>query len=220
MTIAELRRRPKLYFNIDGVGELGAGFFFLGCGLLTWLQDHTPQDSIWRHGFLIYFGVMLAIIHFGGKAIKEHITYPRTGFVEYRKSDRWRAGIMGAVAAPLVLIAALAAHRHHWHMTNAVSVYGVLLAVGLAFGGFARTAGWKWVVVLLGAVGSLGISALPADLVGALADHTPVPGMVPAKLVGAWLLLLLYWGTLLMVSGGISLWLYVRNTAPLDGEAA
>ena len=54
----------------------------------TPLQAHTPREAIWNqmYGFLIYVGIMLAVIHYGSKAIKTHVTYPRTGFVEYRMS--------------------------------------------------------------------------------------------------------------------------------------
>jgi len=31
--IEKLVRRPALYNNVDGVGELGLGFLLLGCGL-------------------------------------------------------------------------------------------------------------------------------------------------------------------------------------------
>ena len=222
MTTLKVSDRPLAYYNIDGVGELGMGFMFLCFGLLTWLQDHTPKDAVWHqmYGYVIYFGAMLAIIHYGGKAIKEHITYPRTGFVEYRKRDRWRPGIMAAVVPPLFLIALIVAHRHHWHIITGISIYGLILAAGLARGVVIWGVRWKWVVVLLGAAGSLALPALPADVVGALADHTPVPGMIPAKLVGAWVFLLLLWGTLLSVSGSISLWLYLRRTEAPAREAA
>jgi hypothetical protein len=42
--------------------------------------------------FCIYAGLMSSIIHYGGKAIKQRITDPRTGFVEYRK--RWRPRVI------------------------------------------------------------------------------------------------------------------------------
>ena len=103
--IESFLNRPKAYYNIDGVGELAMGFMCLGCGLLMWLQAHAAKDSFW-HGmpaFIIYFGLMCLILHYGPKAIKKHITYPRTGFVQYRARDsRWRPAILGAVAGAAV----------------------------------------------------------------------------------------------------------------------
>lgn len=44
--IDALTTRPKAYYNIDGVGELGIGFMMLGYGLLAWLQSHSPKTGI------------------------------------------------------------------------------------------------------------------------------------------------------------------------------
>src|ERR1022692_2144358 len=100
--VGSILDRPKLYYNIDGVGELGGGFTMLGFALLMWLQAHSPSGAIWHqmYAFVVYMAVMFSIIHYGTKAIKNHITYPRTGFVEYRKRDRVRPGIMAALLAP------------------------------------------------------------------------------------------------------------------------
>ena len=38
-------KRPVLYDNIDGVGELRMGFMCLAFALLGWLQLHAPRDS-------------------------------------------------------------------------------------------------------------------------------------------------------------------------------
>ena len=88
--IESLLNRPKYYNNIDGLGELGGGFMALSFGFIQWMQVRSPAHSAWHSMwvFCIYFGSMWAIHRYGTKAIKEHITYPRTGFVEYRKRDR------------------------------------------------------------------------------------------------------------------------------------
>src|ERR1035441_463118 len=88
--VGSLLDRPKLYYNIDGVGELRGGFTMLGFALLMWLQAHSPSGAIWHqmYAFVVYMAVMFSIIHYGTKAIKNHITYPPTGFVEYRKPGK------------------------------------------------------------------------------------------------------------------------------------
>src|ERR1039458_8892619 len=123
--VGSILDRPKLYYNIDGVGELGGGFTMLGFALLMWLQAHSPSGAIWHqmYAFVIYMAVMLSIIHYGSKAIKERITYPRTGFVEYRKRDRVRPGIMAALVAPLALVGLFVARRYHWDITAAIPLF-------------------------------------------------------------------------------------------------
>ena len=190
--------RPRLYYNIDGVGELGLGFFALSCSLLGWLQVLTPKDAIWHqmYVFVLYFAIVFLIVHYGSKAIKRHITYPRTGFVEYRAHDtRWHAMMFGSACA--VSVSLLIGLR--WHPDLTTLVFGLFFAVGYARG-VARTARWKWIVVWAMAFSSLIIAILPGDLIGALASRF-------------WLSMTLY-GAMLLISGGGTFWLYLRHTQP------
>jgi energy-coupling factor transporter transmembrane protein EcfT len=210
--LENLLNRPKAYYNIDGVGELAGGFMCLGYALLMWLQAHAPKDSVW-HGmpaFTIYVGLMCLILHYGPKAIKKHITYPRTGFVEYRKRDtRWRPMILGAVVAAAVTVGLGIALRRHWNLATPASLFGLLFAASYAYH-FARTVRWKWAVAGVVALGSVAIAMLPPDLVSALANHS---------WQGAFILAMTLFGAVLLVSGGISFWLYLRHTEPPEQEA-
>ena len=211
--LESLLNRPKAYYNIDGVGELGTGFMCLGYALLQWMQVHAPQDSVWHSMwmFLIYVALMGSIIHYGSKAIKKHITYPRTGFVEYRKRDtHWRPMIFGFIVSAALSAGLVLGLRRHWHMTTPVSLIGLLFAATYAHG-IARTVRWKWAVVWVVALGSVAIAVLPADVVGA------VGGGTSATYRGAFLLTMMLYGAVLLVSGGISFWLYLRHTeAPVQ----
>lgn len=212
--------RPRAYYNIDGVGELGIGFMCLGYALIGWVQVHAAQDSVWNQMYmlLVYFVALLGPIHYGSKAIKKHITYPRTGFVEYRKRDTlWRPLFLGLGFSALASAGAIVAARSHWDMSTPAALMGLVFAATYAYG-FARAVRWKWVVVWVMTLGSLVIAFLPADLAGALANGSWVTNQFPAQLVGAFLLTVLLYGMTLLISGGISLWLYLRHTqAPAKG---
>jgi len=149
--VERLMKRPILYNNIDGVGEFGLGFMFLGSALLQWLPIHA---SWWhRYGSFLGFLMLIAAIHYGVKAIKTHITYPRTGFVEYPKRDAvWRPMILGAGVSVLIglgLVLAARTHpgivRSHWGMTTPVALAGLVIANSYAYG-IARSVLWKWAV--------------------------------------------------------------------------
>jgi len=190
--VDSLLKRPKAYYNIDGAGELGMGFLCLGYALLLWLQLHTSKDSIWNQQYVLFIwvGLMVTMIYFGTKAIKNHITYPRTGFVAYRKQNRiWTAIVAFVVSALFAAGLALAAHSHR-HVVMPVFFIGLIFAAGYAFG-IARTVRWKWMVVFAQVIGSLAMAVLPGGLAATLVGGAPTPGLLPAsltKFVGALLL--------------------------------
>lgn len=221
-----LLKRPTAYGNIDGTGELGMGFMCLGYALLVWLQLHTPKDSIWNQMYVLFIWVVLmaAMIHFGTKAIKNHITYPRTGFVAYRAQTRiWTAIIASVVSGLSVAGLALAAGSRR-DIAMPIFFVGLFFAAGYAFG-IARSGGvnalfrWKWAVVVAQVIGSLAIALLPEDLTAALSGDSSFPAWLSAGSVGAFLLWLMLYGTLLLLSGAISLWLYLRHTQAPAKEA-
>lgn len=198
--IKKLLSRPRAYYNIDGVGELGLGFLMLSGALLGWLQTHTPREAVWHQVYMlfIYMGLVCSIIHYGSRAIKERLTYPRTGFVQYEKRNRLWAmalsgGVAGATAALVVVLRPHGSAIMGW-------LFGPLIAGGYAYR-VAREVRWKWMVVLAMALGLLAIARLPATALGPF-----------------WLTFALY-GILLLISGGVSLLLYVRNTEPPAQDA-
>jgi len=224
--VESLLKRPTAYGNVDGTGELGMGFMCLGYALITWLQLHTPKDAIWNQMYVLFIwvGSMVAMIHFGTKAIKNHITYPRTGFVAYRTQNRiWTAIIASVVSALSVAGLVLAAHSH-WHIVMPVFFIGLFFAAGYAFG-IARSGSvnalfrWKWVVVLAQVIGSLLIALLPEDLTATVSGGSSLSTWFSASSAGAYLLWLMLYGTLLLISGVISFWLYLRHTQAPAKEA-
>jgi hypothetical protein len=61
------------------------------------------------------------------------------------------------------------------------------------------------------AVASFAIAFLPADVLGALGSDSSAAHPDRAKLGGTILISLMVYGTMLLISGGISLWLYLRH---------
>jgi hypothetical protein len=220
-------QRPKSYNNIDGMGELGTGFMMLGFALLTWLQVHSPESAVWHKMYVLFLwvGVMGAIIHYGSKAVKEHITYRRTGFVEYRKRNRiWPAAIASVASALVAAGLAFAVRSHgeiggpHSGPTTSVALIGLVFAAAYGYG-IARSVRWKWAVVGVIAICSLTIAMLPPDWVGPIVGSPSNAGPFSLGSVGAWLLIMLTYSAILLISGAISFVLYLRHTQP-PAEAA
>jgi hypothetical protein len=211
--------RPKEYYNVDGVGELGMGFMLLSYTLIAWLQLHTPRNSLWNqtYTFLIYVGVMCSIIHYGSKAIKNRITYRRTGFVDYRPRDKyWIPMGLGAAVSALLGAGLFVAARRHWEIATPYSLLGLVIAA--SYIRIARTVAWKWAVFGVMVAGTLIIATLPASLLEAFANHNALNRAVPAKAVGAYWLTFALYGAAFLVSGGISFWLYLRHTQAPEQE--
>ena len=218
--VSSMVAQPKLYYNIDGVGELAVGVMCLGFAFLQWEQIRSPEGAVWHSMWVfgIYFGSLFAMLHYGTKTVKERITYPRTGFVEYRRSDTvvWPAVIAG-VAAPAVLGMIIVAGKLHWD----TAALAALMGPGMAFGyarGFARTSPWKWSVAVAIALCSL-LALIPVDSVANLTGTTA--RLVPlARFVVVEMRLMAAFGGILAISGGISFWLYLRHTQPPAPEGA
>ena len=115
--------------------------------------------------------------------------------------------MLGALVSLGLVIAA----RRHWDISTAAFLAGLVFAAAYAYN-IARAARWKWVVVSAIALGSLVITFLPAGILGTLANDSLVTHPVRAKLVGAVVVSLMTYGTVLLISGCISFWLYLRHT--------
>jgi len=211
--VGKLLVRPRSYYNVDGVGELGIGFMLFGFALLQWLQVRAPEGAIWHRmdTFCVYVGLMCLAIHYGSKAIKKHITWPRTGFVEYRLSQRWAGAMIAAPIGALVAVGLSLAFQRRGDLTAPGALLGLGFVAAYAYG-FARAVRWKWMVAGAMALGSLAIAFLPAKLIAAVANDSWVSHRLRAEIVGAWLLSMTFFGAILFVSGGISFWLYLRHT--------
>jgi len=174
-----------------------------------WLLMRSPADSIWhRISFFAFVGLAL-LIRYGTKAVKTRITYPRTGFVEYRR--QWHTSAIAAALGALGTVGLAVGFRRHWDMSMLASLTGLVFAASYGYN-FARAVRWKWVIVGAIAVATFVIAFLPADVLRALGSESPVAHPDRAKLLGTILLSLMAYATMLLISGGISFWLYLRHT--------
>jgi len=221
--IESLLQRPKLYDNIDGLGELGLGLFGLGWGLLEYLQTRSPLRSIWN-GWRgnVWFWLIIAVIYYGTRALKKRITYPRTGFVEYRKrKNAWLyALVLGGATALLMAWCVRFAARSHWDIDGShLGMTTPVALVALAFPVFyvlhiAGAVRWKLAMAAAMAICSVAIAMLPAGVVGAVAGSTSAVATLDERSFGAWMLTIVLYGAILLTSGAISFVLYLRHTQP------
>jgi hypothetical protein len=195
-SLDQILGRPKAYYNVDGVGELGIGFMCGAYSVLGWMQLTTPERSFWHRMdvFFVYVAVMVGIIHYGSKAIKERITYPRTGRVEYSRRDRvWTPMFLGAAVSVLCSVVVVLGRRSHWDLERMSPLIGLLMAGTYAYG-LRRDARWKPAVAA-----AIGVFSIALVLMGVGGRR-------------GFLLALAAYGVLASISGGISFWVYLRQT--------
>jgi hypothetical protein len=103
--LVSAERAARRYWNVDGLAEIYTGCFFLLVPLLNFLWQHASIAPVWLAlGGLVAMTCTLALSRTILIAIRRRLTYPRTGYVSFR---RLRAGKEAAGMA-LILIAVLA----------------------------------------------------------------------------------------------------------------
>jgi hypothetical protein len=107
--VREAEGRLQRYWNVDGLHEIAIAVLLALTALWTWASDLSELPRAWKGAFSSTFPLMLC----GGifiegrviKAIRRRLTYPRAGFVEFRKptlTTRLRAGLLGAFVAAAI----------------------------------------------------------------------------------------------------------------------
>ena len=90
--VKKMEQRVKRYWYSDGIAELASGSMFVLLGLYFGIQVIFGEESI----ISIFLQVILVLVMIAGfmgvrwlvNTLKARLTYPRTGYVEYRVDDR------------------------------------------------------------------------------------------------------------------------------------
>lgn len=104
----EINRRTLRYWYIDGLAEMAVGGVFLLLGLFFLFTDLVPS-GIFKAilGAVIFPIFLIGSMYLGGKLVakvKSRLTYPRTGFVAYRRKRSKRGTILMAAIAVIVML--------------------------------------------------------------------------------------------------------------------
>lgn len=214
--LREIAARPKRYENVDGTTEMSFGLMILALTLMSYLTSIAEKHAILPSGLegylLLMAGTLLPFIFIGTvltRAIKKRITYPRTGYVAYRRitgENRWRTALfaigLAAASAALASLTPLIQRNHDSSVVRAAMIFGFLAPYAFFVLNMSREHPWKKYVILAMATGLLTI----AFLVPGSTEQLSRPVMVFSA--AAWL-----------ASGAATLGVYIRHThAPAVGE--
>jgi hypothetical protein len=198
-------RRAVRYWYDDGLVEIGIGLLFLLLTALFAVEGLAPAGSLpaWFSALglpVLLLGGMI-VLGLSVRAVKERLTYPRTGFVAYPRKHparKWLAGLIGAVVS-LLLVLFLAA-RPDW-IAALPALQGAAVAVVLLL------LSYRSGVLRLAVQGLLGIVA------GFIVSLAGVGTSIGTALVLGTI------GLASLTSGVIVLSRYLRATPPPAGEA-
>ena len=131
----QIRQRVNRYWYSDGIGEMMGGVMFFLLAAYFALQQYLGDESF--IGGLLQAGLVLLLIGgvFVGRrvvnTVKARITYPRTGYVEYRTNNRNAVlmRVLAALTAMTVASISIFVVRRFGSIDAMVAVTGVLVAV-------------------------------------------------------------------------------------------
>ena len=203
---SQIEQRLRRYWYKDGIGEMMGGVMFLVLAGYFSLQQYLGDESF-ISGILQAGLVLLLIggVYVGRRVVnsaKARITYPRTGYVEYRTNSRNAVlmRVLAALTAMTVASVSIIVVRRFDSIDAMVAVTGLLVAVIFA--------------VKQGLTSGLGrfyfMSALSIVLGGVLS----VSGLVRGYNLGLFYGLM---GLAFVISGGLTLKSYLREN-PLPTE--
>lgn len=203
-TVEQAEQRALQYWLIDGVAELVMGGFFVLLGLYFGVQAVLPEDS--PIGSMLSPAMLLVFV-IGGltarsliRGLKERLTYPRTGYVAYRQPSNKRRWLTIALAFGMaMLVSALFA-------SAPASLAWIPALSGLLIGAYWMYQGHRMGVLRFYALAALSAIAGTAITLAGVGETLGIP------------LFYIVLGLALTVSGGLTLWSYLRREPVQPGE--
>jgi len=133
--IEQVEQRVKRYWYSDGIAELSSGGIFLLLGLYFGVQGFFGETSL----VSIILQVSMVLLMIGGvfgvrwmvNTLKARLTYPRTGYVEYRvneKSLKTRRWVVAGVAM-IIAIASIVLVDYIRSLDTMALISGLLVGV-------------------------------------------------------------------------------------------
>jgi Na+/melibiose symporter-like transporter len=193
------------YFFVDGTFEFSFGGLCLVLAIYFFVQEAAPESllsAILNMGFIVVVLAGSLLINRLVQTIKERITYPRTGFVKYKREYGLKRTarlaislVSGALISALIVIALMKSpHVMDWMP----GMTGLFFAAVIAWIGY-RSALPRFYLVAL-AVFLIGISLAISGL-GDMLGLALVYGLT---------------SLILFTSGGLTLWKYLHQNPVLQ----
>lgn len=207
LDIESIIRNTRKYWYIDGLSEIAGGLVIFLTGLTYWLVFSMEDSSM--KSFLLIFAQPLVIILGASQVrkilpqIKEKLTYPRSGYLTFKKPNRSmrvkRALFAGLIAG---VIGGLVAMVYSGLPPRFIPLFSsfFLTLFSIYIGYQVAVPRFYWIGLLI-------------LLLGGIISWINPSGALPFTLLFSGM------GIIWIISGLITLFLYLRNTQPLPEES-
>ena len=161
LDLPELERRSVKYWNEDGLPELVMGLLWVVWGGAWLVGSALPHGPV-RSTYWMFTPVLLALSGVAAvsltKKLKARVTFPRTGYVQWKEPTRSQRFLTAAVAAvaAAALTAIVAKARTAGLETLAAPGVGVILCLGFLVASLTQRA--PHLLVLAGIALALGLA--------------------------------------------------------------
>ncbi len=204
--IKKSQLRALQYYYVDGTFEFTFGGLCLLLALYFYVQATLPESFLSNLLNIVFILVVLGgsfAINRLVQALKQRLTYPRTGYVAYRSNYGLKLGVRIGIGLTLGFLFSaviiLAITKRPNLMDWMPGITGLFFAIVLAWVGFRSSLPRFFLVALTVALCGIGLAFSGVEYAFGLA------------IVYAWSCLVLF------TSGGITLWKYLHRN-PLPGE--
>jgi hypothetical protein len=135
--VDETVRRVHKYLYDDGLIEIGVGILFIvvGLGLIAFvaIQDNTIMGVALIAGLLVLATGGALFTKRALEAVKERVTYPRTGYVSYRFEETNRGRWLVPAAALLVLMLSLFLPEEPTRVSSMIGAWRCVIICSLGY---------------------------------------------------------------------------------------
>lgn len=199
--LASIKQKSFRYWFEDGLSDIVIGILFIIIGILNLIQGFLEPGS----ALAGWYGLVVPVAIIAGvlvsrrliKTLKEHFTYPRTGYISYRKSSSLQNILSVIFGVSVALIVAVL-----WRASPRTSLIWTPLILGFILAGFLFLIGLRSAMV------RYQIIAIPVVIIGLLLSTLSIPEWESTGII------LSSMGLMLIFSGIIVLVRYLRSTQP------
>jgi hypothetical protein len=149
--VLEAEKRAQKYWIVDGLPELMMGLVWIVWGAAWLIGQGLPRGAVaniyWTFTPLLLVVTGLAAV-WATKRLKSRITFPRTGYVEWKPPSRPRqlggAGSAALIACVVVVVLTRSRTGNWEHL--AAPIVGAVIAVGVAIAAVAQRAPYLMII--------------------------------------------------------------------------